>query len=412
MEKIKGYKGFDKDMKCRGFQYESGKDYTYDGDIHCCKSGFHFCENPLEVFSYYPPATSRFCEVEGSGKVDNIDEDSKVSVSNLHIGLEIGLSGLIQAGIKFILDKVNFNGNRVSNTGARSAATNTGYYSAATNTGARSAATNTGYYSAATNTGERSAATNTGERSAATNTGARSAATNTGERSAATNTGARSAATNTGAYSAATNTGDYSAATNTGYRSAATNTGACSAATNTGYYSAATNTGACSAATNTGDYSAAEVKGKDSIAIAAGYNSKASGTIGCWLVLTERNSNYEIVDVKAVRVDGHSIKENTYYTLENGQIKEIKKYHNMKTTDNTTTSEAIRLIAVYTMVVIHNTAQAIDRSAHRHPWAYIIATIIAATIISYAAIGQARVERDSYNHQYILLQDSIARTSV
>ena len=84
----------------------------------------------------------------------------------------------------------------------------------------------------------------------------------------------------------------------------------------------------------------------------------------------------------------------------------------MKTTDNTTTREAIRLIAVYTMVVIHNTAQAIDRSAHRHPWAYIIATILAATIISYAAIGQARAERDSYNHQYILLKDSIARTSV
>ena len=189
MEKIKGYKGFDKDMTCRGFQYESGKDYTYDGDIECCRSGFHFCENPLEVLSYYPPATSRFCEVEGSGNSDGENDDSKISVSNLHIGLEIGLSGLIQAGIKFILDKVNYNNNK---------------------------------------------------------------------------------------------------------------------------------------STNTGDYSAAEVKGKESIAIAAGYNSKASGTIGCWLVLTERNSNYEIVDVKAVRVDGHSIKENTFYSLENGQIKEIK----------------------------------------------------------------------------------------
>ena len=234
MEKIKGYKGFDKDMTCRGFQYESGKDYTYDGDIECCRSGFHFCENPLEVLSYYPPATSRFCEVEGSGNSDGENDDSKISVSNLHIGLEIGLSGLIQARIKFILDKVNYNNNKATTTGDRSAATNTGNYSAATNTGNCSAATNTGY---------------------------------------------------------------------------------CSVATNTGYYSAAT---------NTGNYSAAEVKGKESIAIAAGYNSKASGTIGCWLVLTERNSNYEIVDVKAVRVDGHSIKENTFYSLGNGQIKEIK----------------------------------------------------------------------------------------
>ena len=234
MEKIKGYKGLDKDMKCRGFQYESGKDYTYDGDIECCRSGFHFCENPLEVLSYYSPATSRFCEVEGRGKCDKSEEDSKVSVSNLHIGLEIGLSGLIQAGIKFILDKVNYNDNRVSNTGD---------WSAATNTGDGSAATNTGYGSAATNTGD---------------------------------------------WSAATNTGDRSAATNTGYGSAA------------------------------------EVKGKDSIAIASGYKSKASGAIGCWLVLTERNSDYEIVDVKAVRVDGRSIKENTYYTLDNGQIIEAK----------------------------------------------------------------------------------------
>ena len=252
MEKIKGYKGFDKDMKCRGFQYESGKDYTYDGDIECCRSGFHFCENPLDVLSYYTPAISRFCEVEGRGKCDKSEEDSKVSVSNLHIGLEIGLSGLIEAGAKFILDKVNYNGNRVSNTGN---------------------------FSAATNTGDSSAATNTG---------------------------------------------DFSAATNTGDRSAATNTGDSSAATNTGDSSAATNTGNFSAATNTGNFSAAEVKGKDSIAIAAGYKSKASGTIGCWLVLTERNINREIVDVKAVRVDGHSIKENTYYTLENGQIKETE----------------------------------------------------------------------------------------
>ena len=138
MEKIKGYKGFDKDMTCRGFQYESGKDYTYDGDIECCRSGFHFCENPLEVLSYYPPATSRFCEVEGSGNSDGENDDSKISVSNLNIGLEIGLSGLIQAGIKFILDKVNYNNNKATNTGDYSAAPNTGNYSAAADKGKES----------------------------------------------------------------------------------------------------------------------------------------------------------------------------------------------------------------------------------------------------------------------------------
>ena len=331
MEKIKGYKGFDKNMKCRGFQYETGKDYQHDGNITCCHSGFHFCTNPFDVLAYYAPANSRFCEVEGSGESAKEENDTKVSVSNLHVGFEIGLNGLINAGVKFILNKVKWNNCEATNTGDRSAATNTGdlsvatntgYRSAATNTGDRSAATNTGNRSAATNTGNYSAATNTGNYSAATNTGNYSAATNTGDRSAATNTGDRSAATNTGNRSAATNTGNYSAATNTGDLSTATNTGDRSAATNTGYRSAATNTGNYSAATNTGNRSAANVEGKDSIAIVTGRKSKAAGALGCWLVLTERDDNMNIINVKAIKVDGKKIKANIFYTLEDGEIKE------------------------------------------------------------------------------------------
>ena len=335
-KKIKGYKGFGKDLKCRGYQYEVGKDYEHDGKVSCCKSGFHLCENPMDVLYYYNPADSRYCEVEGSGTIDT--NDTKVAVSKLHISAEIGLKGLIEAGVKFILDKVNWKDNKESNTiyhsaatntGYQSAATNTGDYSAATNTGDQSAATNTGDYSAATNTGDCSAATNTGDYSAATNTGYRSAATNTGDYSAATNTGYQSAATNTGYRSAATNTGDQSAATNTGYRSAATNTGYQSAATNTGDYSAATNTGYQSAATNTGDYSAAIVNGKDSIAIVTGYDSKAKGALGCWIVLTEHgewNGNgYPIKEVKAFKVDGEIVKADTFYKLIDGEAVEVEK---------------------------------------------------------------------------------------
>ena len=318
-ETITGFKGFDKDLKCRNYQYEVGKEFEEEGKIEACSKGFHFCENPFDVLGYYPPSTekgsSRYCIVKGSGNIDRDGDDSKVACSKLHISAEIGLKGIIEAGVKFILDKVNWKDNKESNTGYQSAATNTGNRSAATNTGDRSAATNTGYRSAATNTGDQSAATNTGNRSAATNTGDRSAATNTGNRSAATNTGDRSAATNTGNQSAATNTGDQSAATNTGDQSAATNTGDRSAATNTGYRSAAT---------NTGDQSAAEVNGKESIAIVTGKDSKAKGGIGCWIVLTERgewNGNvYPIKEVKAVRVDGEIIKPDTYYKLINGEV--------------------------------------------------------------------------------------------
>ena len=181
---ISGFKGFDKELKCRDFQYKVGKTYEHEGKVKCCEQGFHFCENPFDVFGYYSPSDSRYCAVEGSGKVDKDEEDSKVAVSKLHISAEIGLKGIIEAGVKFILDKVNWKDNKEYNTGEQSTATNTGDQSTATNTGYRSAATNTGDQSAATNTGDRSAATNTGYCSAATNTGDQSTATNTGYRSA------------------------------------------------------------------------------------------------------------------------------------------------------------------------------------------------------------------------------------
>ena len=316
---IRGFKGFDKDLSCRGFQYEIGKYYEQEGEAKCCEKGFHFCENPLQVFDYYPPCTSRFCQVEGGGSVDKSEVDSKVATSHIHISSEIGLNGLIDEGVKYILNKVDCYGWKTTNIRNYSASTNTGFYSAATNTGD---------CSAATNTGNRSASTNTGYRSASTNTGNYSASTNTGNRSAATNTGNYSAATNTGCQSAATNTGDRSSATNTGSYSASTNTGDCSAATNTGDYSAATNTGYKSAATNTGDYSAATVEGKESVAIVTGKDSMACGTLGCWIVLTERGDFdgeiNPIKEVKAFKVDGVNIKENTFYRLINGKAVEVE----------------------------------------------------------------------------------------
>ena len=101
---IIGFKGFDKDLKCRGFQYEVGKTYDLKGEVKCCKRGFHFCENPFDVFRYYSPCDSRYCEVEGDGNADKADDDSKVATSHIHISSEIGLNGLIKAGVKFTLD--------------------------------------------------------------------------------------------------------------------------------------------------------------------------------------------------------------------------------------------------------------------------------------------------------------------
>jgi hypothetical protein len=201
-ETIKGFKGFDNDLKCRGYQYEVGQYFQEEGKIESCSKGFHFCENPFDVFSYYPPFTengiNRYCVVEGGGSIDKDSDDTKIACSKLHISAEIGLKGLVEAGIKFILDKVNWKDCKESNTGNRSAAT------------------------------------------------------------------------------------------------------------------------------NTGDRSAAQVSGKDSIAIVTGKDSKAKGSIGCWIVLTERGdwdgNTYPIKEVKAVKVDGELIKPDTYYKLNYGKI--------------------------------------------------------------------------------------------
>ena len=166
---MKCYKGFDKDLRCKDFQYEIGKEYeTARAEI--CEEGFHACEFPLDVLRYYNPADSRFCEVELDANGQTHDDSKRVG-KKIKIGAEIGLSGLVKADVKFILEKVDFENAKATNTGYQSAATNTGDYSAATNTGNWSAATNTGNWSAATNTGDRSAATVEGKESIAIVTG-------------------------------------------------------------------------------------------------------------------------------------------------------------------------------------------------------------------------------------------------
>ena len=296
---MKAYKGFDKDLKCRGFQYEIGKEYE-EKEAEACEKGFHACENPLEVFRYYPPCDgNRYCEVEQDGELSKHGGDSKVASTKIKIGVELGLKGLIQAGVSFILDKVNWKAD------------------AATNTDAQSAAVNWGYRSAATNTGDLSAAMNTGDRSAAVNTGDYSAVVNSGDYSAAMNTGYRSAAVNSGFQSAAVNSGIGSAAVNSGFQSAAVNSG---------FQSAAVNSGTRSAAVNSGTRSAAEVSNGDSVAIVTGYNSKAKAGLGSAIVIAERGvwngKTYPLINIKAAIVDGEKIKADTWYTLKNGEFVE------------------------------------------------------------------------------------------
>lgn len=101
-DKIIAYKGFDKDFKCRDFQYEVGKTYEMDGNIKCCNRGFHACELPMEVFDHYDMLTSRFAEVEQSGEIDKEDNSTKICSSRIKIKAELKLADIINLGVEWL----------------------------------------------------------------------------------------------------------------------------------------------------------------------------------------------------------------------------------------------------------------------------------------------------------------------
>ena len=244
-QKIKAYKAFDKDLSCRGFKYEVGKEYEETGDIKACEKGFHACPYPLDVFGYYAPAGARFCEVEQSGKIDDSESD-KVCSSKIRIGAELDIRGLVKAAVSYVKERCTNECN--ADPGKPATA---------------------GYYGAAT-AGDSGAAT-------AGNCGAATA----GNRGAAT-------------------AGDSGAAT----------AGDCGAAT----------AGDCGAATARGKAST----GSNGLSVARGNNVQVKGGIGAILVIAEEmEDTYDIVDWKAVLVDGEVVKADTWYRLENGELVEV-----------------------------------------------------------------------------------------
>ncbi|MDL2257556.1 hypothetical protein LJC42_00155 [Eubacteriales bacterium OttesenSCG-928-K08] len=329
---MKAYKGFDKNMQCRGFQFEVGKEYVED-QAKLCQRGFHACEAPLGVFRYYAPNQSVYHEVELSDVSNERKEDSKVVGKNIKIGAALDIAGLCKAQFEFVKAHTTYEHTdpKQATAGEYGAAT-AGEYGAAT-AGEYGAAT-AGEYGAAT-AGEYGDAT-AGEYGAAT-AGEYGAAT-AGEYGAATagNSGAATAgeygAATAGEYGAAT-AGEYGAATagyrgaaTAGYRGAATagNSGAATA----GEYGAATagNSGAATA----GYRGAATSKGRatvgeNGIASVRGNNVSVRGGMGAILVICVENENdYDIKEWRAAVVDGETIKADTWYTLLDGQFVEVK----------------------------------------------------------------------------------------
>ena len=271
------YKAFNPDFTCLGFQYEVGKTYKQNGIGEVCASGFHSCEYPLDVLSYYRPVNLVLAEVSVSGDIKTHRQDSKLASSEITIIKQINFSELATAAVQYI----------------------------------------------AKNLSGESGIHMTADRSAASNNLCYSATTNTGDNSVASSTGSSSAACNTGRYSVAAIIGFNSAATATGTYSVATSIGDLSAATSIGYYSVATATGDNSAATNTGRYSASSIIGSDGVAVATGSQSKAKASKGSVIMLVYRDENNKIIHAKCEIIGTGSCKPDTYYTLsETGELVE------------------------------------------------------------------------------------------
>ena len=279
---VKSYKGFNKDMTCRGFQYEEGKEYEEES-VEVCDHGFHACEYPLDCLNYYSPNESVYHEVEQSGEIQKHNDDTKVASTKIKIGAEISIAGLVKAAIEYTVKRVNKEAESDENHGASSATGNCGASSA------------TGDYGASSATGDCGASSATGD------------------------CGASSATGNCGASSA------------TGYKGASSATGDCGASSATGN---------CGASSVTGYKGASSAEDKDAVAVAWGYKSKAKGVIGSFLVFadweytgSEDNTEYDrnnqsawvLNGAKMVQVDGENIKPDTWYTIENGEIEEVSE---------------------------------------------------------------------------------------
>ena len=299
---MKAYKGFNKDMTCRGFQYEIGKEYETDA-ADLCRIGFHACENPLDCFSHYAPATSRYCEVEIEDNGQRSPEDSKVVGKKIKIGAELSTEQICKLHFEYVRSrcapaKTNAAGDRESASAGRYGSASAGKFGSAS----------AGEYGSASAGDGGSASAGDGGSASAGWYGSASAG-RYGSASAG-----RSGSASAGRYGSAS-AGEYGSASAGRYGSASA--GVCGSASAGDYGSA-----------SAGDYGVSASRGSSSagengVAAARGKHAKVRGGIGSVLVVcVEKKDSYEIAEWKAAVVDGERIRPDTWYTVENGEFKE------------------------------------------------------------------------------------------
>ena len=287
---IKSYKAFDKNMRCRDFQYEVGKEYEMDGEIKCCERGFHACKSPLEVWDHYDMLNSRFAEVEQSGKIDKEGNSTKVCSSHIKIKAELKLADIINIGVEWLKDitspsKVKADGVLNDNGDRRKQIGSSGY----------SAQIGSSGYSAQIGSSGDSAKIGS-----------------SGDSAKIGSSGDSAKIGSSGDYAKIGSSGDSAQIGSSGYYAQIGSSGYSAQIGSSGYYAQIDSTG------------------EDSVIMCAGNSSIVKAKAGSWITLSEwewnnEKNRYVPVCVKTEYVDGENIKADTWYQLRNGKFVEVTK---------------------------------------------------------------------------------------
>ena len=330
---IKSYKAFDKNMQCRGFQYEVGKEYEMDGEIKCCDRGFHACKSPMEVWDHYDMLSSRFAEVEQSGKIDEEGNSTKVCSSRIKIKAELKLADIIKVGVEWLKDitsptKVktdiakNNNGGysaKIGSSGCSAKIGSSGDYAQIGSSGCSAKIGSSGDSAQIGSSGDSAKIGSSGCSAKIGSSGDSAQIGSSGDSAKIGSSGCSAKIGSSGDYAKIGSGGDSAQIGSSGY-SAKIGSSGCSAKIGSSGDSAQIG--------SSGDYAQIYSTGEDSVVMCAGKESKAKAKVGSWITLTEWEWNDDKkrrvpLCVKTEYVDGNNIKADTWYQLQNGEFVEV-----------------------------------------------------------------------------------------
>ena len=341
-KKIIAYKGFDKNLKCRDFQYEVGKEYEMDGDIKCCKRGFHACESPLEVFDHYDMLNSRFAEVEQSGEIDKEENSTKVCSSKIKVKAEMKLADMINLGVEWIKevtsptkvkkeDKLNDNGGDYAQIGS------SGDYAQIGSSGDYAQIGSSGDYAQIGSSGDYAQIGSSGYSTKIGSSGDSAKIGSSGNYAQIGSSGYYAQIGSSGYSTKIGSSGDSAKIGSSGYYAQIGSSGDSAKIGSSGYSTKIGSSGDSAKIGSSGDYAKIgssgdsakiESTGNHSVVMAAGNDSIAKAKIGSWITLAEWdciNGVWTPICVKTEQVDGEHIKADTFYKLVNGEFKEVEK---------------------------------------------------------------------------------------